>query len=85
MINPEIIEKSGTQTEIEGCLSVPGKYGFTNRPMEVTVKYTDRDGNERTAKGTGLKARAFCHELDHLDGILYTDKAVRMLAPDEVE
>lgn len=84
MINPEIIERSGTQTEIEGCLSVPGKYGFTNRPMEVTVKYTDRDGNERTAKGTGLKARAFCHELDHLDGILYIDHA-QMVDPDDIE
>ena len=84
MINPEIIERSGTQTEIEGCLSVPGKYGFTNRPMEVTVKYTDRDGNERTAKGTGLKARAFCHELDHLDGILYIDHA-QMVDPEDIE
>lgn len=84
MINPEIIEKSGHQTEIEGCLSVPGKYGYTNRPMEVTVKYTDRDGNERTAKGTGLKARAFCHEIDHLDGILYIDHA-QMVDPEDIE
>ena len=84
MINPEIIEKSGSQTEIEGCLSVPGKYGYTNRPMEVTVKYTDKDGNERTAKGTGLKARAFCHEIDHLDGILYIDHA-QMVDPDDIE
>ena len=84
MINPEIIERSGSQTEIEGCLSVPGKYGITNRPMEVTVKYTDRDGNERTAKGSGLKARAFCHELDHLDGILYIDHA-QMVDPEDIE
>ena len=84
LINPEIIAQSGEQEGVEGCLSVPGKYGFTNRPMEVTVKYTDRDGNERTAKGTGLKARAFCHELDHLDGILYIDHA-QMVDPDDIE
>ena len=84
MINPEIIERSGTQNEIEGCLSVPGKYGYTVRPMEVTVKYTDRDGNEKTAKGSGLKARAFCHELDHLDGILYIDHA-EMIDPADIE
>ncbi len=84
MINPEIIERKGTQTELEGCLSVPGKYGYTNRPMEVTVKYTDREGKERTARGTGLKARAFCHELDHLDGILYIDHA-EMVDPADIE
>ena len=84
MINPEIIERSGSQTEIEGCLSVPGKYGYTNRPMEVTVKYTDKDGNEKTAKGTGLKARAFCNELDHLDGIIYIEHA-HMVDPDDIE
>ncbi len=84
MINPEIIERKGTQTELEGCLSVPGKYGYTNRPMEVTVKYTDRDGKERIAHGTGLKARAFCHELDHLDGILYIDHA-EMVDPEDIE
>ena len=84
MINPEIIDRKGTQNELEGCLSVPGKYGYTVRPMEVTVKYTDRDGNEKTASGTGLKARAFCHELDHLDGILYIDHA-QMVDPEDIE
>ena len=84
MINPEIVEQSGTQTEIEGCLSLPGKYGYTTRPMNVTVKYTDRNGKECTASGTGLLARAFCHELDHLDGILYSDHA-EMLDPEEIE
>lgn len=84
MINPEIIDRKGTQTEIEGCLSLPGKYGYTTRPMEVTVKYTDRNGKENKVKGTGLLARAFCHELDHLDGILYSDHA-EMLDPEEIE
>ena len=84
MINPEIIDRKGTQTEIEGCLSLPGKYGYTTRPMEVTVKYTDRNGKENTVRGTGLLARAFCHELDHLDGILYSDHA-EMLDPEEIE
>lgn len=85
MINPEIIARDGHQCEIEGCLSLPGKWGYTNRPMSVTVKATDRHGKEFTVSGTGLKARAFCHEIDHLDGILYTDHAVRMVDPEEIE
>ena len=85
LINPEIIEKNGYQKEIEGCLSLPGKWGYTERPMEVTVRATDRTGKEYTVKGTGLTARAFCHEIDHLDGILYTDHAVEMIDPEEFE
>ncbi len=85
MINPEIIEREGKQCEVEGCLSLPGKWGYTDRPMKVTVKATDRYGKEFTVSGTGLKARAFCHEIDHLDGILYTDHAVRMIDPSEIE
>lgn len=85
MINPEIIEREGKQCEIEGCLSLPGKWGYTDRPMSVTVKALDRHGKEFTVSGSGLKARAFCHEIDHLDGILYTDHAVRMVDPDEIE
>ncbi len=84
MINPEIIEKKGYQKEIEGCLSVPGKYGYTERPMEVTVRALDRNGNEYTVSGEGLKARCFCHEIDHLDGILYSDHA-EMIDPEEIE
>ena len=84
MINPEIIERKGYQKEIEGCLSVPGKYGYTERPMEVTVRALDRNGNEYTVSGEGLKARAFCHEIDHLDGILYSDHA-EMIDPEEIE
>ncbi len=85
MINPEIIKREGKQKEVEGCLSVPGKWGITDRPKTVTVRATGLDGKEYTATGTDLLARAFCHEIDHLDGILFTDNAVRMLDPDEVE
>lgn len=74
-INPEIIKQSGTQTGDEGCLSVRGKYGTVTRPMKVVVKATDRNGKEFTVKAEGFLARAFCHEYDHLDGVLYIDKA----------
>ena len=84
VINPEIIEVSGSQTGAEGCLSVPGEYGVVTRPEEVTVKAQDRFGNEFTVSGYGLTARCFCHECDHLDGILFVDKAERMLDPDEL-
>ncbi len=84
LINPVIVEKSGHQEELEGCLSVPGKWGVTNRPMNVTVKAINRNGEEFTVSGSGLKARALCHEIDHLDGILFIDHA-QMLDPDEIE
>lgn len=85
MINPEIIKREGRQQETEGCLSLPGKWGVTDRPMTVTVRASGLDGKEYTVTGSGLAARAFCHEIDHLDGILFTDNAVRMLDPEEVE
>ena len=85
MINPEIIASEGKQNEAEGCLSVPGKWGITDRPAKVTVRATGMDGRMFEVTGEGLLARAFCHELDHLDGKLFTDCAVRMLDPDEVE
>ncbi|MBQ7714799.1 MAG: peptide deformylase [Clostridia bacterium] len=85
MINPEIIAVDGEQEELEGCLSVPGRWGYTKRPMTVTVKATDRNGNEYTVTGSGLEARAFCHEIDHLDGVIFTDNAVRMLTEKEIE
>ncbi len=85
MINPRIIKCEGTQEEAEGCLSIPGKWGITHRPMTVTVEATARDGSRYTVSGSDLTARAFCHEIDHLDGILFTDKAVKMLDPDEIE
>ncbi len=84
LINPVIIEKSGQQEEIEGCLSSPGKWGFTKRPMKVKVKALDRNGNEFTVEGSGLKARALCHEIDHLDGILFVDHA-EMVDPKDIE
>ena len=73
LINPEITERDGRQCEIEGCLSLPGKSGYTMRPETVKVKALNREGKWCVYKGEGLKARAFCHELDHLDGVLYTD------------
>jgi len=75
MINPRIIERTGEQREAEGCLSLPGRGGITKRPMSVTVEAVGRDGKTFTVSGSGLKARAFCHEIDHLDGILFIDNA----------
>jgi peptide deformylase len=75
MINPKIIAYSGEQVEVEGCLSVPGKCGTTTRPMHVTVRAMNRNGETFDVTGSGLLARAFCHELDHLDGKLYIDIA----------
>ena len=74
LINPVIIEKSGTQTDSEGCLSVPDRYDEVERPMKVTVRAQDRNGNNIVITAEGFKARAFCHEIDHLDGILYIDR-----------
>jgi peptide deformylase len=73
LINPVILETSGVQEGNEGCLSVPGKQGPVTRPNHVKVEATDRDGVRFTLEGDELLARAFCHEIDHLDGILYTD------------
>lgn len=75
LINPVIIDKSGSQTGSEGCLSLPGQFDEVVRPMKVTVRAQDRNGNNFTVTGEGLLARALCHEIDHLDGILYTDRA----------
>lgn len=77
LVNPEIVEESEErQYEIEGCLSLPGENVYTSRPMKVTVKGQDRNGKWQVLKGMGLKARALCHELDHLDGIVIRDIAV---------
>lgn len=73
LINPEIIEKSGEQTGDEGCLSVPGMAGQVTRPNYVKVKALDVNMNEQIYEGEGLLARAFCHEIDHLDGKMYVD------------
>ena len=85
LINPKIIKTSGKQNEVEGCLSIPGKAGITDRPAKVTVRALDRNGREVEHTGEGLLARAFCHELDHLDGKLFIDNAIEMLSPDEIE
>ncbi len=85
MINPEIIAREGSQTGTEGCLSVPGKYGIVERPMKVTARYQDRKGRFHEITGEGLTARAICHEVDHLDGILYIDVAQRMLTREELD
>ena len=79
MINPKIIARAGTQEETEGCLSLPGKWGKTRRPMHVTVRYTNRNGEVVEASGSGLLARAFCHEIDHLDGVLFIDNALEVV------
>ena len=78
LINPEITYTSGEQEGTEGCLSVPGRAGVVLRPQKVTVKATGRDGKPLEITGTDLLARAFCHEIDHLDGKLYTDIALYM-------
>jgi len=85
LINPEIIEASGEQEEVEGCLSVPDVWGVTHRPYWVKVKALNRHGEEIVVEGEELTARCFCHELDHLDGHLFTDGALRLLTPEEVE
>ena len=84
LINPEILEREGQQNEMEGCLSIPDQWGITDRPMRVTVRAMNRRGESYTVSGEGLKARAFCHEIDHLDGILFKDNAVHMLTPEEI-
>lgn len=76
MINPEIVNESGSEVDQEGCLSVPGYVGTVERPTEITLKYTDENGEEQTIEATDLFARAICHEVDHLDGILYKDKVI---------
>ncbi len=76
LVNPVIIETEGEQFETEGCLSLPGNYKTTSRPMKVTVRAQDRNGNTFTVSGEGLLARAFCHEIDHLDGVLFIERAI---------
>lgn len=85
LINPVIIKKSGEQQGLEGCLSLPGKWGITKRPQCVTVRALDRNGEEFELTGYDLLAKAICHEVDHLDGIIYTDNVVRMVNADELE
>lgn len=78
LINPRIIATAGEQQESEGCLSIPGRYGITKRPKHVTVRALNRKGETFEVSGSDLLARALCHEIDHLDGRLFTDVAIRM-------
>ena len=84
LVNPELLETSGEQVGSEGCLSVPGKYGIVKRPNYAKVRAYDRDGNEFEVEGEALIARCFCHELDHLDGIVYTEIMERYLTEEEM-
>lgn len=83
LINPEIIETKGEQIEAEGCLSVPGIYGTVSRPAYVKVRAQDRFGEFFEVEGEELAARAFCHEIDHLNGTLFTDKVIEYLEEDK--
>ena len=84
LVNPELVETDGEQVGPEGCLSVPGKYGLVKRPFYAKVRAQDRFGNWFEADGEELTARCFCHELDHLDGILYTQVMDRFLTEEEL-
>jgi peptide deformylase len=85
LINPKLIKKSGMVEEMEGCLSCPGRWGITRRPTKVEVETLDRSGNTVRKKAQGLLAKAICHEMDHLEGKLFYDEAVRMLTQEEIE
>ena len=85
LINPTLVETDGEQEGAEGCLSVPGKYGLVKRPYYAKVRAQDRDGNWFEAEGEELIGRCFCHELDHLDGIVYTEVMERFLTNEELE
>ncbi len=83
LINPEIIEKEGENIDVEGCLSVPGRAGIVKRPERVRVKYLNEFGEEKIIEGRGLLAKALCHEIDHLNGILFIDKMIEEIVPEE--
>ena len=85
LINPVITSMKGKQHELEGCLSVPGMWGYVDRPAKVKVKAQDRYGKEFDIEGTELLAIALCHEIDHLSGILFTDKADELLTSEQLE
>lgn len=85
LVNPVIVEKEGEQECMEGCLSIPGKWGMTKRPRRVKVRAQDRHGNFFEYEGEGLLATASCHEVDHLDGILFLAHVTRMLTKEELE
>jgi len=85
LINPTLVETDGEQEGAEGCLSLPGKYGIVKRPYYAKVRAQDRNGNWYESEGEELTARCFCHELDHLDGKMYTEVMERFLTDEELE
>lgn len=85
LINPEIVSAEGEQTGLEGCLSVPGKFGIVTRPNVVRVRAQDRDGNFFEVEDEGLTARCFCHELEHLDGHLFVEHVDRLMTEEDLE
>lgn len=85
LVNPEILSTSGEQTGLEGCLSIPGKWGIVTRPNQVRVRAVDRDGTQFETQGEGLTARAFCHEIEHLDGHLFVEHVDHFLTDEELE
>ena len=84
LVNPVIVEQSGDQCGGEGCLSIPGQYGLVHRPAQLRLKAQDRYGKPFELEAEGYFAVAVCHEVDHLDGILFIDKAERILDPEEI-
>ena len=85
LVNPEIIAREGEQEGFEGCLSVPGRWGVVKRPMKAKVRAQDRNGNFFEVEGEEIVARCFCHEIDHLDGHLFTELAGRLYTSEELE
>lgn len=82
LINPEIISQSGEQIEVEGCLSIPGIWGEVKRPAQIVVEALDSEGKPQKIESTGMLARVLSHETDHLDGVLFEDKVIRFIEPD---
>ena len=85
LVNPELISQEGEQEGFEGCLSVPGRWGIVKRPMKARVRAQDRNGNFFEAEGEEIVARCFCHEIEHLDGHLFTERADRLYTNEELE
>ena len=85
LVNPEIISQEGEQEGFEGCLSVPGRWGVVKRPLKVRVRAQDRDGNFFEAEGEEIVARCFCHEIEHLDGHLFTEHTDRLYTTEELD
>ncbi|MBR5295897.1 MAG: peptide deformylase [Clostridia bacterium] len=85
LLNPVMLKKSGSQEDLEGCLSCPNRWGITKRPMKVEVETLNLEGEKVRVKAEGFLAKAICHEMDHLEGKLFYDEAVRMLTQEEIE